>query len=93
MRDRLEIILEILESIRFGNHLISHVAFSTFLPYEVAKKYIDVLELNGLVETRRERRRTLVFLTEKGKKAIRQIHNILELVKFEKEIVRGAADV
>lgn len=68
-RDRIQIIMGILESLSEGERLVSHIAFSNFLQYGLTRKYIRRLESSGLVKTRREGRKLYVALTEKGRQA------------------------
>lgn len=88
-RDRFQLIYEVLRAINHGNHLVSHIAHYTYTSYSIIMKYIDLLELHGLVETRRDGRSLLVFLTRKGREALEKMDSILFLVDPEKPILEG----
>ena len=84
-RDRIELMLDILDSIRMGSHRISDIIYDVRANYNIVRKYLDILEMKGFIESKPEKnpRRHMFFLTKKGITAIRKLNeqDILTLLE------------
>ncbi|MEM2341531.1 MAG: winged helix-turn-helix domain-containing protein [Candidatus Bathyarchaeia archaeon] len=75
-RSKLEIYIDILKIIERGVNKPTRVMFAANISWKPLNEILTNLERQGLIERKNVRNRTLVFITEKGKRILRTLETI-----------------
>lgn len=79
-RSKLEIYVDVLRIIERGVSKPTRIMFAANISWKPLNEILANLERQGLIERKTVRNRTLVFITEKGKRILRTLETIsLEL--------------
>ena len=79
-RSRLEIYLDILQTIRSGVQKPTRIMYSTNLSWNPLQEILDSLISQGLIEMREEGNRKRYEITEKGRTALKYFNQAKKLI-------------
>jgi predicted transcriptional regulator len=86
-RSKLEMYLDLLKVLAQRDQLkLTHIMHTTNLNCSVAKKYLDFLTLQGLVEEKIIRRERIVYaITQRGLTVLKQLRELKEVLPLVEE--------
>jgi len=86
-RSKLEIYVDVLRIIERGVNKPTRIMFAANISWKPLNEILANLERQGLIECKTVKNRTLVFITEKGKRILRTLEDIsAELTPLKKKV-------
>jgi len=91
-RSKLEIYIDVLRIIERGIHKPTRIMFAANISWKPLTEILANLERQGLIERKTAENRTLIFITEKGKRILRTLETISAELTFPKKSRRNISN-
>jgi len=91
-RSKLEIYIDVLRVIERGIHKPTKIMFAANISWKPLNEILVNLERQGLIERKTVGNRTLILITEKGKRILRTLETLSAELVFPKKSRRSASN-
>jgi len=88
-RSKLEIYLDILQTIKRGVNKPTRIMYRTNLSWKPLQKILESMIYQELIKTVEANKRKKYVITEKGENVLGYFEQMMRLIKFEYEIVES----
>jgi predicted transcriptional regulator len=82
-RSRIEIYLEVLQTIKKGINKPTRIMYSTNLSWKPLMQVLDAMKKQGLITLERQKRHAAYRITEKGMNVLNYFHEAMQLIEIK----------